>query len=169
VPELAVAVLGPDQPGVIAALSEVLLAGEGNLEDASMTILRGQFAMTLIVDVGSTAEAVAEDLAPVAERLGLLVSVRDAPGGSVDSVGAPYVVNVHGADRPGIVHAVTRAIAAAGANITDLSTRLAGDLYVLIAEVDRPGDPATLAADLARLSDELGVEAHLRAAEPDTL
>ena len=75
-PELAVAVLGPDRPGVIAALSEVVLAEHGNLLDASMTILRGQFAMTLVVDVPVDADHVLADLGPVAERLGLLVSVR---------------------------------------------------------------------------------------------
>jgi glycine cleavage system transcriptional repressor len=169
VPELAVAVLGPDRPGVIAALSEVLLAGSGNLEDASMTLLRGQFAMTLVVDLPAGAEAVAADLAPVAERLGLLISVRDVPAGESGVGGDPYVVSVHGADRPGIVHRVTSAIADAGGNITDLSTRLAGDLYVLIAEVDLPGEPSGLAAELAWLSDDLGVDARLRPGDSDTL
>ena len=168
-PELAVAVLGPDRPGVIAALSEVLLAGAGNLEDASMTILRGQFAMTLIVDLPSDAEAVAAALAPVAGQLGLLISVRDAPAGEPTAAGQPHVVSVHGADQPGIVHRVTAAIAAAGGNITDLSTRLAGGLYVLVAEVDLPGPPDELAAALATLSEDLGVEAHLRPADPDVL
>lgn len=169
-PELAVAVLGPDQPGVIAALTEVLLAGSGNLEDASMTILRGQFAMTLVVDVDADADAVAADLAPVAERLGLQVSIRDAPPPSpAERAGAGLVVTVHGADRPGIVHRVTGAIAAAGGNITDLSTRLASGLYLLIAEVDLPGDPTPLREALAELSDELGVETRLRSADADLL
>ncbi len=61
------------------------------------------------------------------------------------------MVSVHGADRPGIVHRVGAAIAAAGGNITDLSTRLAGDLYVLVAEVDLPGRRrAALAASAGR-------------------
>jgi glycine cleavage system transcriptional repressor len=169
VPELAVAVLGPDQPGVIAALSEVLLAGSGNLEDASMTILRGQFAMTLVVDLPSSAEAVAADLAPVAERLGLAISVRDAPAVEPASRGEPYLVSVHGADRPGIVHRVTAAIAAAGGNITDLTTHLAEGMYVLLAEVDLPGPVAGLEAELTTLSQELGVEARLRPTDPDLL
>lgn len=169
-PELAVAVLGPDQPGVIAALSEVLLAGSGNLEDASMTILRGQFAMTLVVDVDATADEVSERLAPVAERLGLLISVRDAraaPAG--EPTGSPHVVSVHGADRPGIVARVTAAIAAAGGNVTDLSTRLAGGMYVLLAEIDLAGDAAALADELDRLSKELHVTATLRPADADLL
>jgi glycine cleavage system transcriptional repressor len=169
VPLLAVAALGPDQPGVVAALTEVLLAGSGNLEDASMHQLSGQFAMTLVVDVPSAAAEVRAALAPVAERLELLVSVREVSGHEAARPGQPYVVSVHGADRPGIVHRVAAAIAEAGGNITDLSTRLAGDLYVLVAEVDLPGASDTLARQLSALGGELGVDAHLRPADADLL
>ena len=54
------------------------------------------------------------------------------------SLGLPYLVTVHGADRLGIVARLASVIAGAGGNITDLSTRLVGDLYVLVAEVDLP-------------------------------
>ena len=48
----AVTVLGHDRPGIIAATTEGL-AGLGlNIEDSTMTLLRGHFAMMLVVDVG---------------------------------------------------------------------------------------------------------------------
>ena len=63
--------------------------------------------------------------------------------------GEPYLLSVHGADRLGIVAAVTRVVADAGGNITDLTTRLVGPLYVLVAEVDLPeGVPGELAERL---------------------
>lgn len=168
--QLVVAVLGPDRPGVIAALTEVLLADAGNLEDASMTILRGQFAMTLVVDVPLTVPEVEASLAPVAARLGLLVSVREAaPPGPVVPDAVPWVVSVHGADRPGLVHRVAALIARHGGNITDLTTRLTDGLYVLLAEVDLPGGPADLATALSALAVELDVEASVRPADPDVL
>lgn len=166
---LAVAALGPDRPGVVAALTEVLLAGSGNLEDASMHQLSGQFAMTLVVDVPGDAASVRAELEPVGERLGLLISVREVVDALPDAPGDSYVVSVHGADRPGIVHRVAHAIAAAGGNITDLSTRLAGGLYVLVAEIDLASDPAALADALSALGAELGVDAHLRPADADVL
>jgi glycine cleavage system transcriptional repressor len=169
VPLLAVAALGPDRPGVVAALTEVLLAGSGNLEDASMHQLSGQFAMTLVVDVPGDAASVRAELEPVGERLGLLISVREVPGADTRPEGESYVVSVHGADRPGIVHRVAAAIAEAGGNITDLSTRLAGGLYVLVAEVDLAADPAPLAQALTAIGSELGVDAHLRPADADLL
>ncbi len=168
-PLLAVAALGPDRPGVVAALTEVLLARSGNLEDASMHQLSGQFAMTLVVNVPGDVDSVRAELAPVGERLGLLISVREVAAGQGAAAGAAYVVSVHGADRPGIAHRTAAVIAAAGGNITDLSTRLAGDLYVLVAEVDLADDPGPLADALAGLASELGVDAHLSPADADLL
>jgi glycine cleavage system transcriptional repressor len=77
---------------------------------------------------------------------------------------------VHGADRLGIVAAVTRVVAAAGGNITDLTTRLSGPLYVLVAEVELPANTAEdLAARLAAAADELGVDVTLRRTESEIL
>jgi glycine cleavage system transcriptional repressor len=58
-----------------------------------------------------------------------------------------------------------------GANVTDLTTRLSGDLYVLLAEVALPGqaDPDALRRRLETVAAELGVEVTLRAVENDEL
>ena len=48
VDSLAITVVGHDRPGIIARTAEVLSAYGMNLEDSSMTLLRGHFAMTLI-------------------------------------------------------------------------------------------------------------------------
>ena len=85
--------------------------------------------------------------------------------------GSTYLLSVHGADRLGIVAAVTAVVAEAGGNITDLSTRLSGELYVLVAEVDLAGtvDPEQLSRDLAAVGSDLGVEVSLRVLDPDVL
>ncbi len=168
-PLLAVAALGPDRPGVVAALTRVLLARSGNLEDASMHQLSGQFAMTLVVDVPGSAESVRAELEPVGRDHELLISVREVAAQEQQTAAQSYVISVHGADRPGIVHRVAEAIAEAGGNITDLSTRLAGDLYVLVAEIDLTADPEPLTRVLASIGAELGVDARLRPADSDLL
>jgi glycine cleavage system transcriptional repressor len=167
--EFAVTVIGRDRVGIVADVAGHLAALGANLTDSTMTLLRGHFAMTLIC----TAQASADQLR---EALGdpdgdLLVSVSEVGGDEPATTdGSSYVVSVHGADRLGIVAAVARAIAAAGGNITDLSTRLTGNLYVLIAEVDLPPG---VADDLTKRLDELGasleVEVSLRAVEADLL
>jgi glycine cleavage system transcriptional repressor len=110
-------------------------------------------------------------LAPLTSDGGLLFTVRAVqPEADAAARGEPYLVSVHGADRLGIVAAVTRVVAGAGGNITDLTTRLTGPLYVLVAEVDLPaGAAAGLQEQLARAADEVGVDVTLRRAEPEIL
>ena len=61
--------------------------------------------------------------------------------------------------------------ASVGGNVTDLSTRLTADLYVLTAEVDLPSetDLDTLRRRLASVAGELHVEASLSRLESDLL
>jgi glycine cleavage system transcriptional repressor len=170
VDEVAVTVIGRDRPGIIADVSE-LLAGLGmNLTDSTMTRLRGHFAMMLVCVGGAGVEDVEAALSPLTADGDLAATVRRLSGGA-DAVprGGHYVLAVRGCDRLGIVAGVTRAVAEYGANITDLTTRLAGDRCVVVAELDLPAgsDDELLRGRLAALSAPLGVELTLRPAEPD--
>ena len=168
---LAITVVGQDRPGIIARTAEVLSAYGMNLEDSSMTLLRGHFAMTLICAGETAADEVEQALAAAIDP-SLAVTVRAVPDESDrQPVASTYLVTVHGADRLGIVARLAGTLAGAGGNITDLTTRLAGDLYVLLAEVDLPpaADVAALRTALAAASRELGVETRLRRVENDDL
>lgn len=169
---LAVTVVGPDRPGIIAEVTAAVAGLGGNLEDSTMTILRGHLAMVLLVSTEADPAAVQAGLAPLEGDGSLHVTVRAVPQGpGPGPAGASHLLSVHGADRPGIVSAVTAVVAQAGGNITDLSTRLSGGLYVLLAEVElQPGtDVPALGSALAGVSDRLGVEASLRALDSDLM
>jgi len=169
-PLLAVTVLGHDRPGIIADVTGALAELGGNLEDSSMTLLRGHFAMTLVVAGDAGSADVQSRLEPLLHDL--TVYVRPLPdAGDVPDAGIPYVLTVHGADRAGIVSSITRAVASYGGNITDLTTRLAGGLYVLVAEVDFPesADVDSLSRALTDVAHELGVGVSVRPAETDVL
>lgn len=153
--------LGADRPGIVAGVSGVLVDLGCNLEDSTMTNLQGHFAVMLVVAApdGVTAAALEDALADVARRFELVVAVRalaDVPpadaGGSPDEA---WTIAVHGADRPGIVRDVTRALADAGGNVVDLSTHLVGapgaPVYVMTLWVTLPaGDAGDAAADRVR-------------------
>jgi glycine cleavage system transcriptional repressor len=168
--EFAITVIGTDRPGIVADVSAVL-AGLGlNLTDSTMTRLRGHFTMTLVCTGGVTRTNIEAALAPLAGPL--VVSVREvAAEDTAPPTGEHYVLRLHGADRLGIVAAVTRVLADAGGNITDLTTRLAGGLYVIIAEVDLPilVDIDELASRLRAVAADLGVEASLSPVETEML
>lgn len=170
---LAISAVGADRPGIVAAVTRVLFEHGANLEDTSMTILRGHFAMTLIVASDATAETLDDALAPVADGLGLVLTVREVAPESEHKAQRPHVVSVYGADHPGIVARVAALLAERSVNITDLTTRLVDDasLYAMVLDVDLPpgADLADVEAALRDLARDLDVEATIRPAEPDIL
>ncbi len=161
----AVTAVGPDAPGEVAVLAEALAALGANLEDASMTRLRGHFAMTLVARAPVGLDVVRDALATVASGTGLHVSVWDVSADAPPlAAGRPWRVTLHGADRPGLVAGLTRALAEAGANITDLSCRLVGDLYVMTLEVEAESELV-----LDGVATALGVSVHVEPADTDVL
>jgi glycine cleavage system transcriptional repressor len=173
----AVSVFGRDRPGIVAAVTRVLADAACNLEDTSMTILRGHFAMMLVV-TGPDAlgpGGLEAGLGPVADRLDLQVGVRAisgdvsaAPGG-----GARYAAAVYGADRPGLVARVAEALAAHHVNIVDLQTRVVGEpdpVYAMHFELEVPeGRAAQVEADLRAVAGALGIEASFHPDDADLL
>jgi glycine cleavage system transcriptional repressor len=178
VPHLAVAAVGADRPGIVAAVTRVLLEHGCNLEDTSMTILRGQFAMMLVVDApaGLEAEALESALAQPASELNLVVVVRplEETAGTTP-VGDEWTVTVYGSDHPGIVHGVAALLADEGVNIVDLTTRLIGEVanpvYAMFLDVTVPAqvDAAVLGHRLQALAAQLGVECSFHRSEVDIL
>jgi glycine cleavage system transcriptional repressor len=170
--EIVVTVVGRDRTGAVADVSASLARLGLNLTDSSMTLLRGHFAMTLVCAGAAPPEQIEAALAPLCADGQLVATVRRVePESTIEVGGEPYTLIVHGADRLGIVAAVTETLAVAGGNITDLSTRLAGDLYVLGAEVDLPrdADVAALLSSLEAVASRLLVEISLRPADADIL
>lgn len=169
---VAVTVIGDDKPGIVAAVTKALFESGCNLQDVSSTILRGHFSMVLIVQLPEavTAERLEEALQDGTQGLDLLVSVR--PVDEVDrDIGAPtHMVSVYGGDKPGIVFHVAERLAAMGANVTDLTSRVLGDdepVYALMLEVAAEG--ADIEAGLETLKDEIGVDVSVHPIEADVL
>ena len=177
-PHFAVSAVGADRPGIVAAVTGALVDHGCNLEDTSMSILRGHFAMMLVVagPEGLDAATLEQALAGPAADLDLVVAVRgiddDVP---VSPPGERWTVAVYGADRPGIVHRVTSLLAGAGVNIVDLDTRVIGDderpVYAMVLDVSLPPglDGAELTTRLQALAGELGVDCSTHPSEADIL
>jgi glycine cleavage system transcriptional repressor len=173
--EIVVTAVGADRPGIVAAITGALLELGGNLEETRAALLRGSFATVLAVAVpdGVGRDQVQAALRPVALELGLGLWVGDAAP-RAEAVAPPRaVVSVYGADHPGIVHAMATALAGAGANIVDLSSRLVGDppIYVLGIEVELPpaGDAEALRGALAPVASASGVELAIELEDDEVL
>jgi glycine cleavage system transcriptional repressor len=170
------AATGRDRPGIVAAVTRALLDHGVNIEDAEMAILRGHFAIVLVLaapdDVNEESLRADLDAVRVAVPLeALSLSEIAAIEGRLPAVS--HAISVYGADKPGIVHGVAHALAKHDVNIVDLSTRVVGDapLYVMLLEVALPAtlEEADLDALLADVASELGVDISARPIDADIL
>ena len=153
-PSFAITSIGHDRPGIVAAVTRVLLDRGCNLEDTAMSILRGQFAMVLVVAApeGSDAGDLERALLDETASFDLVVAVRELQEdvATRDDTGAGRcTVVVYGPDHPGIVHLVAQQLASRDVNIVDVTTRVSGTggaLYSMVMEVVLP--PGLAAAEL---------------------
>jgi glycine cleavage system transcriptional repressor len=172
----ALSAIGVDRPGIIAAVADRLVGHGVNVTDSQMGILHGFFAMTLVVTAADDVdeEALAADVRAAGEELRLeAVMLRAVPPAPEDPLEDPtHVVNVHGADHPGILAAVTGALAAAGVNVCDLRTRLTPDgVWAMVIHVAVPAgaDAGALDASLQSVAEREGVAVSLHADDADVL
>lgn len=176
---VAVAAVGDDRPGIVAAVTGVLVQHGCNLEDTSMSILRGHFSMMLVVDCppGVGATALEHAIETATAGFDLVVAVRpigdQAPGSAPP--GDAWTLVVYGADRPGIVHRMSQELADLGINIVDLTTRVSPGadrpVYSMVLEVTIPSsvDAGVVSARLDRAAADLGIECTLHRSEADIL
>jgi glycine cleavage system transcriptional repressor len=177
--KIMITVSGQDKPGIIAKVSGLLFARGCNLEDISMTLLEGQFAMMMTACLPSPAV-----MLRVLQGLDLL---REAPwslechltelkgkvsGGKKHAKGSlPCMITAFGKDRTGIVYEVSRALAGLRVNITDLDSRILGKgvktTYAMLLEVDLPGRAVLtkIKTLLAKVSRQLKIEIQIKPLE----
>jgi len=175
---ILLSISGRDRPGIVRDVSEALLDVNANINDSSMTALRGRFAMMLIVSLPEEAKLgeLKASLAELEQRTGL--NVQSQPIVDDEARLTPpepdYVVTVSGADKPGIVHAVTDCLAGLDISVVDLSTRLgesreAKPVYMMALEVAVGGPVDAMRQQLAEVSGQLQVDIEIHPMESEIL
>jgi len=135
-----------------------------------MSLLHRQFSIVLALEAPGTSSGtmIEEALAPLLEEFALQLFVRPIPEGADDpDLGNLVFISVHGADHPGTLAAIARAVADAKGNIVDLVGHVAFagieapshlELTAALAHAAVPGLQATLQA----LAVELGMRCDVR-------
>lgn len=168
--------VGRDRVGIVAEVAELLFSLGCNLLDSSMTLMRGEFAIILMVNLpeGETIKELSRRLKDVEGRMGLNIHIRELSDTELEeqhSPGMPHMISVYGADKPGIVAGITRKLAEMGVNITDVETKSVeegeGTIFVMILEATVPENLPTRAVEsaLASTAGELGVDVSVQAIE----
>lgn len=173
-----VTAVGEDRPGIVAAVTKTFVDLGCNLEDTSAAILRGYFALILIVaaPAGVSAATVDKSLSTSAKEMGLAITVNEVDASAASVVeGERWTISVYGADKPGIVNRFASLLAESKINILDMTTRMTGDpgepVYTMVLEVAIPPEVVAdqLEVELQDLALDLQVEASLHLSEADLL
>jgi glycine cleavage system regulatory protein len=167
--DLVLTLIGPDRPGLVEAVAEVVASHGGNWLESRMAHLAGKFAGILRVEIPpDKAETLQSALAELGAR-GLKVVGEPSGEGGHPATGRSLDLELVGLDRPGIVREISQLLANGGANVEELATDrtsapMSGEmLFVAKARVRLPGDAdlGTMRAALERLASDLMIEIRL--------
>ncbi|MDR1245349.1 MAG: hypothetical protein LBJ98_05215 [Endomicrobium sp.] len=172
---ISLTAIGKDSPGLVSSITKVLYEEKCNVEDSTMTILHGHFAMILIIEISHnlSLKALFSKLQKAAKPLGMVLSYAElfsyVPKKRMPS--NPYIISVYGSDRIGIIYNVSECLAENKINITDVQTTLSKskwkDTYIMIIECDisRKKSYEKLSKDLLKLAELLNITISLNKAE----
>lgn len=162
---LVLTVIGADRPGLVGTLSDTVARHDGNWLESRMAQLAGRFAGILRVAVpDDRADALAAELASL-QAHGLVVVVERGEA-SPASAARHLRIELLGADHPGIVREIARALADRGINVIELETEsqsapMSGEpLFRAVANLQAPADLAIdeLRTKLEELAQDLMVD-----------
>jgi len=147
--KVAVSVFGPDRPGILATVSNILFERGCNIENVTQTILQSEFSGIFIAEIPDemSAETLHDLLETTICPMDLQAYVKYLKTGLPALCGKasePFVITTRGPDRKGLVAKITRIIANYGVNVTNLQAVFRGGDNpfdnMMIYEVDVPTD-----------------------------
>jgi glycine cleavage system transcriptional repressor len=116
--------VGVDRPGIVEEFTGHLHASGANVLDSRMVNLRGQFAIILLFEADDkSADALHRSLPPLAEKMGLQLTLASTETPAHAVPGIPYKLKTYSMDQPGIVHRVSETLRGYGVNIEELAAR----------------------------------------------
>lgn len=168
--------VGPDKPGIVSEVSKILYEKGGNLEDSSMMRLGSEFGILLIFTSPKILSS--KVFSKLEKKFSLSVGLKKISRSLASFkplTENSVMVTVHGADKPGLVFAVTHELARHRFNITDLSTHRtqkgsqAGYILLIEGELHRSSDPKKLKTSLQHLAEKLDIRISVKPIEPNAL
>ena len=131
-------IVGRDQPGIVAEISNGLFEAGCQLGETSMMRLGGNFTMMLMVHSDRTESDIEQRLQSSLTEFGLRLHIDPIEAHLHEHIIPNMRVSVYGADRPGIVARVTKILQQQGFNILDLESDVAGSddkpIYIMHIE-----------------------------------
>jgi len=169
--------IGKDKPGIVKSVAEVLYKVGCNIEDSSMTLLAGNFAIMMVIYLPGDIdiEELEEKFEKLRKKMNLWIILKpmsETPAKKKTKKQARNcLLTLSGGDKPGIVYSVSKLLSGNKVNIININTRIIGDgedsSYILVMELELPIDLqyVNLKNKLLTLADKLDVEINLEPME----
>jgi glycine cleavage system regulatory protein len=120
---IVLSVLGDDKPGLIDALSSVVVSHNGDWVESKMSKIEGKFAGILRIDApDDNMDALVNDLA--ASNLGLSIACEELRPPVQPSRFKNYNIELIGNNHPGIIKQLSHVLANLGANLEEMRTEV---------------------------------------------
>ena len=172
---ILITVSGPDKPGMVNALAEVVANHDGNWLESRMANLGGQFAGILRVEVVESRQEALLAALQALDSAALQVSLKAVGDNAMPPAGRELELELLGQDHPGIVRDISRVLSEAGVSVQAFDSWLeeasmaGGVLFHASAQLSLPEGLTTeqLHERMQTLSDSLMVDIHLIEPEED--
>ena len=162
---LVMTLISPDRTGLVESVARAVAGHGGNWLESRMCRLGGEFAGILRIEIPAAKKSALLAALQTLQTNGLQIVVRDdAPVPA--AAGKQTKLEIVGADRPGIVREITRALARATVNVEEFSSEIvsapmSGEiLFKASARLQLPErcDLAALKGDLEKIAADLLVD-----------
>ena len=121
---LVITLIGPDQPGIVEAISDAGQRAGANWAGSRMANLAGQFAGIVHFEIAQAQVPALEEALHALESRGLSIAIARGKGASAKQAARVVELDLVGHDRPGIVHELSESLAARGVSIEELHTQV---------------------------------------------
>ncbi len=122
---LVMTIIGPDRPGLVESVAQLVAQHGGNWLESRMSRLGGQFAGILRVEVPHEREQPLQQALQGLKGQGLTIVAHPDQPQLASPRARTNVLEIVGQDRPGIVQQISHALAKHGVNVEELLTECA--------------------------------------------
>jgi phosphoserine phosphatase len=160
-----VSVIGEDQVGLVAEVTQLLFKKGLNIVDIEQTVIHSQFTMVLLIQPLRShfqPGQLRTILSRLAKRRGMSITMtplHEFKGLRLAETKRPYVLTLLGPDRAGVVAAFSSALAKHHCNIERIKMIARGEFFAMEMWVDlREANFSLLRQDLAAVAKQVGMD-----------
>jgi len=160
-----VLVIGKDRVGIVSKVTQFLFKKGFNIIDIEQSVIHSQFTMVLLIQsfhVRFQLNQIQTGLSRLAKELRMNIAItplQEFKGLRLAETKKPYVLTILGADRPGIVAAISSTLAKHHCNIDRIKMIARGELLAMEMWIDlRETDFQLLRMNLTAVAKRVGMD-----------